>query len=70
LEAEASPALTVCSLCLRVQRDSGWSEAAKVIRETRSFELETLPKLEAALCDRCVEAVRARRAPSPERVAA
>jgi hypothetical protein len=59
------PALTVCSLCLRVERDGSWSEAETVIRETRSFDLGSVLKLEPGLCDRCATDLRARRHARP-----
>jgi hypothetical protein len=58
-----SPAdLVTCSLCLRVRRGSEWTEAERVIRELRSFELDSPPHLQAGVCDDCAEAILARRA--------
>jgi hypothetical protein len=55
-------ALTVCSVCLRGLHGSDWLDAETVIRELRSFDLATPPRLKAALCDRCVRSLRERRA--------
>jgi hypothetical protein len=62
--------LIVCSLCLRVLDGSEWKEADQVIREIRSFELPVLPRLDAAVCDACAEAILVRRAHETERAAA
>jgi hypothetical protein len=62
--AESSPRLSVmaCSLCLRVLRDSVWIAADEAIRRLRSYELPAPVLLEPGLCDRCSDAIRARRA--------
>jgi hypothetical protein len=62
--------LITCSLCLRVQRGSEWTEAERVIREIRSYELDAPPRLHSAVCDDCAEAILSRRAQVTERVAA
>jgi hypothetical protein len=49
---------------------SEWKEADQVIREIRSFELPAPPRLDAAVCDACAEAILIRRAHEMERVAA
>lgn len=64
------PTYTTCSVCLRVHTDLGWREAEVVIRQTRSFDRETAPRLVPGLCDRCEAEVRARRARSAEPLAA
>jgi hypothetical protein len=69
-EADGSLTLSACSVCLRVWRSQGWVEAEHVIRELRSFELAAPPRLEAALCDRCVDSLHARRTRSAEPLAA
>lgn len=54
-------ALTTCPLCLRVRRGSEWTEAERVIREIRSFELEAPPRLASAVCENCAESIFRRR---------
>jgi hypothetical protein len=67
---ESPTDLTVCSLCLRVRRDSEWLEAEQVIRELRSYELEAPPRLHSAVCDFCAETIFGRRAQVGEPIAA
>jgi hypothetical protein len=62
--------LTTCSVCLRAQRGAEWIDVEQVIRERRSFVLEVPPRLEPALCPRCTEVLRRRRAHARERMAA
>jgi hypothetical protein len=64
------PALVTCSLCLRVLRDTGWTEAEAVIRELRSYELRAAPRLKPAVCDDCDDAIIDRRAQAGVAVAA
>jgi hypothetical protein len=45
-------------------------EAERVIRETRSYELEVPPLLSGGVCEACAEAIFNRRAQPGERVAA
>ena len=52
--------LITCSLCLRVQRGAEWFPAERVIREIKSYDDE-LPRLRAAVCDDCAEAISRRR---------
>jgi hypothetical protein len=70
VEADEPPALTTCSVWLRVRTGSGWVEAEQAIRKLRSFELTEPPRLKAALCDGCVRSLRARRDGSAELLAA
>jgi hypothetical protein len=70
LETESGTDLITCSLCLRVLRGSEWMEAEHVIREIRSYELETSPQLRSAICDFCAESILRRRAQVGERAAA
>ena len=62
--AESPQRLSVvaCSLCLRVLRNSVWIAADEAIRRLRSYELPAPVLLEPGLCDRCSDAIRARRA--------
>jgi hypothetical protein len=53
--------LTVCPICMRVQRGSEWLEAEQVIRDIRSYELDELPELSSTVCDPCVESIYSRR---------
>jgi hypothetical protein len=62
--------LITCSVCLRVLRSSEWIDAEHVIREIRSFELETPPPLLAGMCDSCADAIRRRRTRAVEVAAA
>jgi hypothetical protein len=62
--------LIACSLCLRVRRGSEWIEAEHVIRELRSYELESPPRLRPAVCELCAESILNRRAEAIEAVAA
>ena len=58
--------LTVCSVCLDVLDGATWIEAERAIASLRSFALPAPPRLEAALCDRCAELIRRRRAGAGE----
>ena len=62
--------LTACSVCLRVLHGSDWVDAETVIRELRSFDVVTAPRLKPALCDRCVRSLRERRVRPAEPIAA
>jgi hypothetical protein len=62
--------LLTCSLCLRVLRGSEWIEAEHVIRQLRSYELESPPRLRPAVCELCAESILNRRAEAVEAVAA
>jgi hypothetical protein len=53
--------LITCSLCLRVRRGSEWRDAEHVIRELRSYELESPPRLHSAVCEVCAESIFSRR---------
>ena len=61
--------LSTCSLCLRTLRSGEWIEAETIIRELRSFEHQSPPRLRSAVCDACVESIYLRRA-QPEALAA
>jgi hypothetical protein len=67
---ESRTGLVTCSLCLRVHRGSEWIEAEHVIRETRSFELAALPRLQSAICEVCAESIFSRRVAEEGRVKA
>jgi hypothetical protein len=60
--SEAPSDLVTCSLCLRVRRKSEWVEAEHVIRDLRSYELATPPRLRSAVCDVCADTIFGRRA--------
>jgi hypothetical protein len=62
--------LTTCSVCLRVLRGAQWVEVEQVIKELRSFVLLVPPPLESALCPRCTDSLRRRRAHAGEQIAA
>lgn len=69
-QTESRTDLTTCPLCLSVLRGSEWIDAERVIREIRSYELEALPRLHAAVCDLCAESIFGRRAQIGEVIAA
>jgi hypothetical protein len=69
-QTKSQTTLTTCSLCLRVLRGSEWLEAERVIGEIRSYELETPPRLEPAVCDFCADSILNRRAHLDEPLAA
>jgi hypothetical protein len=58
--------LVTCSICLRVQRGSGWIEAVEAIRLLRSYDLSELVHLQPALCDQCRATIAERRGQVPE----
>jgi hypothetical protein len=58
---DANLDLITCSLCLRVRRGSEWMEADWVIREIRSYDLATPPRLHTGVCDFCAESIYSRR---------
>lgn len=62
--------LVACSVCLRVRRGSAWVDAEAVIRELRTYELQSLPRLEPAVCDDCLAVFLDRRAHPEEAIAA
>jgi hypothetical protein len=62
--------LTICSLCLRVQRGKSWVNAEQVIHELRSYERSDLPHLRDAVCDDCVDTILRRRAEAEQPLAA
>ena len=63
-------ALTTCPLCLRVRRGSEWTDAERVIREIRSFELDAPPRLASVVCEDCAESIFRRRSQPVELEAA
>ena len=70
VQKKSSAGFVTCSLCLRVHRGSEWTEAERVIREIRSYELAAPPRLQSAVCEVCAESIFSRRAQVRERVAA
>jgi hypothetical protein len=54
--------LIICTLCQRVQRGSEWVETERMIRELRSYDLESIPQLHGTICDDCVDSILVRRA--------
>jgi len=67
---DAAPVLVACSVCLCVLGGSGWTDAETVIRELRSYDLASPPRLSPALCDRCDRSLRERRTRQTEAIAA
>jgi hypothetical protein len=53
--------LVACSVCLRVRVGGAWIEAAELIRSLRTFDLDDVVRLDAALCERCETELRLRR---------
>jgi hypothetical protein len=67
----ASPLdLVTCSLCLRVRRGSEWMQAELVIRDTRSYEFATPPRLLPGICEPCAESIHGRRMQTADAIAA
>ncbi len=62
--------LVTCSLCLRVCRGSEWMQAELVIRDTRSYELATPPRLLPGVCEACAESIFGRRMQTAHAIAA
>ena len=62
--------LIICTLCERVQRGRQWVDMGRVIRELRTFELDTVPHLHGVICDECVESILHKRAEPGESLAA
>jgi hypothetical protein len=52
---------TTCSVCLGVMRGEEWIAAEEAIREARTFERSTPPRLLPGLCDDCFDAIAERR---------
>jgi len=65
-----SKGLIICTLCQRVQRGREWVEMGEVIRELRTFELDSVPELHGVICDECVDSLLRRRAEPSEPLAA
>ncbi len=61
-QTESETDLITCSICLRVLRGADWVDAEHVIREIRSYELETPPHLHDAVCEACADSIFSRRA--------
>ena len=62
--------LIICTLCQRVQRGQQWVEMGRVIRELRTFELDTVPQLHGVICDECVDSILHKRAEPGDALAA
>ena len=62
--------LVACSLCLRVHHGSEWMQPELVIRETRSYELATPPRLLPGVCESCAESIFGRRMQVVDAIAA
>lgn len=63
LPADVQPAagLVTCSICLAVQRGSGWISAEEAIRTLRTYERRDPVGLRPGLCDDCSDAIEERR---------
>jgi hypothetical protein len=70
VDDEVGMSLVVCTLCLSVLRGASWVEAEEVIRELRSFELPSLPRLVSGRCNDCSEEILLRRDESHRTAAA
>jgi hypothetical protein len=53
--------LPTCSICLRVLDGETWIDPETIIRERRSFERHSPPRLRPALCPACETSIRRRR---------
>jgi hypothetical protein len=62
--------LIICTLCQRVRRSKDWVDMGQVIRELRTFELDTVPQLHGVICDECVDSILHKRAEPGESLAA
>ena len=62
--------LVTCSLCLRVRRGSEWMQAELVIRDTRSYDFATPPRLLPGVCEVCAESIFDRRMQIADAIAA
>ena len=58
--------LRACSICLSLLDGKEWVEAETFIREHRSFERQTPPRLTPAICDDCEASIARRRAEPSE----
>ena len=56
--------LVTCSICLNVQRATGWTTAEEAIRELCTYELREPVSLRPGLCPECSDALEARRGAS------
>jgi len=65
-----SKGLIICTLCQRVQRGGEWVDMGRVIRELRTFELDTVPQLHGVIRDECVDSILHKRAEPGESLAA
>jgi protein-tyrosine phosphatase len=70
VQKKSRTGLIACSICLRVHRGSEWTDAERVIREMRSYELDAPPRLQSGVCEVCAESIFRRRAELSERIAA
>ena len=61
-QTELRTDLITCSICLRVLRGAEWVDAEHVIKEIRSYELESPPHLRDAVCEACADSIFSRRA--------
>jgi hypothetical protein len=65
-ELQAPPtSLVTCSICLRVQHDSGWVPAEDAILELRTFDFSEPVRLAPGLCDDCSDDFVERRGYAP-----
>jgi hypothetical protein len=62
--------MVICSLCLRVHRGSEWVAAERVIRETRSYESDTMPRFHGSICDDCADRILRQRSRAEQQLAA
>ena len=62
--------LVACSICLRVLRGSEWTDAVHVIRELRTYELASPPRLGSGICSVCASTIANRRARVDEQLRA
>jgi len=53
--------LDACSICLSVRYESRWIEPGIAIRAMRTFELDSPPRLQPAICERCAAALSSQR---------
>jgi hypothetical protein len=62
--------LIMCTLCQRIQLGEEWVDMEYAIRESRSYELDSVPQLHGVICDDCRDSLARRRSQSGETLAA
>jgi hypothetical protein len=61
--------LVTCSMCLAVQRASGWIAAEEAIRKLRTYDRPLPVQLGSGICDSCRDEIESRRGASRDALA-